>query len=170
VDLSNGQERTLEEMPLAQSLALSPDDKTLYLTACEGDSNCKRTLIALDVVTGKQRTVLSLPNADSIGPELSLSPDGRTLALLTGSNSSWQISRVGVDGSGYVRIYEQKETSGWAHLKWTPDGAGITFTVTLPSRNLAFSSDGSRLALITEQPGFTELRAIDNLSSYLSNH
>jgi Tol biopolymer transport system component len=130
------------DFPVAPNLmALSPDDKILYLVprpVLHGREGMaaglmgippgepkNNKLIVVDVPTRMEKQRLTLPVANSIR-ELALSPDGRTLAMWTVADTRTEESRlfrVGIDGSGYRELYRGRG----ATIAWARDGSSIFF-------------------------------------------
>ncbi len=112
--------------------AVSPDGRTLYLGVRPNATSGVSGIVAVDVATGDERSVLTFPQAPppSSGLGLAISPDGTTLAVQTWvkTNAAARIFTVGVDGSNYREIVGAFET-GWMGdtLRWTPDGRTLLF-------------------------------------------
>jgi hypothetical protein len=129
VDLESGKQRPVTAIPLPYDIIASPDNKTLYVTACDrtvldadlrvSDSTpsdyepISRRIVAVDVVTGKQSDVFNVKEPKSIYG-LSVSPNGQAVATVVvedavpfwrqllsdgGSDQGERLVRIGIDGS-----------------------------------------------------------------------
>jgi hypothetical protein len=158
IDLSNGQQRNIATVSAvdavgaasAGSLILSPDNKTLYTKACDPPAGLEfphvcRRIVAVDVSTGQQRTVLTVQDSDQI-PQLggfALSADGHDLAIVStpkgdvakSPEGKFHLIRVAVDGSGYRNLYEwdSRGVSFNPNVSWTPNGAAIMLSGSQPT-------------------------------------
>jgi len=160
------------------ALAISPDDKTIYFV--EEDS-----IVALNLATRDRRKIWTIPTA-VIPWTLSLSPDGRTLAMSAGDGPrrSTYVSRINVDGTGYAKL----APSGNPELTWTRDGRAILYideekkVMSIPANGgvpelaglalngdfvgFAMKPDGSQIVFVSRP--LSELWRVDNLSSVLN--
>jgi Tol biopolymer transport system component len=134
-NLETGQTTGLGIPVYKPAMALSPDDKTLYLTA--HDQTAKTTsIVAVNMESREQRRVWTTPytvNPDRVPLRLAISPDGRTLALVLSEGSKTRLVRVGVDGSGYKEVYSREGSGGAgaglsrSGLAWSRDGRALYF-------------------------------------------
>jgi len=140
VNVPSGDSQRLFALGPTQSrpFAVSRDGKTVYLGK-RLESGRFGGIVAVDVVSGLERHVVSFPAVaqDTVAPAVSLSPDGRTFAIMvqpSGSQTEGRIFTVGVDGSGY-RDIGAVPASGWTDLRWTPDGRSLLFPAFDAQRN-----------------------------------
>jgi Tol biopolymer transport system component len=160
------------------AVAISPDDTTIYFV--EGDS-----IVALDLASRDRRKIWTIPTG-VITWELSLSPDGRVLAMSAGERAgrSTYVSRINVDGTGYAKL----APSGRPELTWTRDGRAILYAdeekklMRIPANggvpeltgltlagdftDFAMKPDGSQIVFVGRP--LSELWRLDNLSSVLN--
>jgi Tol biopolymer transport system component len=106
---------------------LSPDNKTMYASArlLSATITVPDRIVARDTATWKEREIFVVPAANGIRPDFAVSPDGRTLAIVTADNrdvGGGQLVRVNVDGSGYTVLYS---AAGLYYPVFTTDGRGI---------------------------------------------
>jgi Tol biopolymer transport system component len=110
-------------------LTWAPDGEWLAFGEKPSDDAPSR-IVRVSVKTGERRR-LTLPPADSVGDlEPEISPDGRLLAFVRSSSSSWGNQDVWVqpvDGDAARRLTSERYDSVSA-LRWTPDGADVLFT------------------------------------------
>jgi Tol biopolymer transport system component len=136
VDLRTGEYRHL--VPLNSGTfsglyELSPDNKTAY-SSVRGGTPTVGSLVALDLVTGGLRSVVTLPHGGLSIYRAAVSPDGRTLAMeirsLPVAEGELRIAVVGADGTGYREIFGPAAVPiAPGGLDWTRDGL-IRFTLT----------------------------------------
>jgi dipeptidyl aminopeptidase/acylaminoacyl peptidase len=153
------------------AIAISPDDKTFYLTAPD-EKEKKISIVSVDLASGGQKQVWMSPTTVDpttyVPMRLAMSPDGRTLALVLTEGGKSQLVRVGVDGSGYRILYsaEGRGAAGSAlsrsGLAWTNDGRSILFMDANKTgqRLLQVSADG-------DKPEFTGLVIRDIFSDVI---
>ncbi len=114
--------------------ALSPDSKTLYLTARKDRQAPWTEIVGVDMATGVERPIATLPAPGLPGsaPGFAVSPDGTTIVLQAwvgaqGSGKARLIT-VRVDGTDYRELYGPFDGEGFAdRTRWTPDGQSIVF-------------------------------------------
>ena len=108
---------------------------TLYFTDFQGADRKALGIFAIDIVTGKRRTVFQ--SSETVSDRvLSLSPDGRTLAFLQGPGGSEKLCSVSVDGTGFREIYQPghgPEFSARRTLGWSHDSRSIFFGLDPPT-------------------------------------
>jgi Tol biopolymer transport system component len=132
------------------AVALSSDDRTLYGSKRRtGDGSVTDSLVALDIITGRERQLLSSSKPES--PEdrpsaasrldigrLFLSPDNHTLVYSTAARTgAYQfpgvyrpvvnIWRIGTDGNDARELYTPPPGTLIDLLGWAPDGRSILF-------------------------------------------
>jgi Tol biopolymer transport system component len=126
VDLKTGTPTKLRDLPrpMTQAMALSQDDNVLF-EAIGG-------IFKTDLRTGDRREVMSAPTVPTTISAISLSHDGRTIAMtesgpqLSGPQQRRaSIATVGVDGQGYRLIADQIADGG--AIAWTRDDQSILF-------------------------------------------
>jgi Tol biopolymer transport system component len=122
--------------------ALSPDGRTLFQFAKDSSTDDTSVpfsrIIATNLGTAEEREVVRLPGTRGDLPlpsrvTLAISPDGTTLAVVTGkgntpNNQSTSLSLVGIDGTGFREIHSFLN-SGQVNdrLSWTRDGRFLLF-------------------------------------------
>jgi Tol biopolymer transport system component len=122
----------------ANAAAVSPDGGTLYMVTRmkepgEAPSGPRRWIgiAALDIATGAEAPIAAFPGegVSGIVDGMELSPDGRTLALLTrlGGGGGARLFLVGTDGSN-LRQLGDRIANGGPSLAWTPDGRSIVIS------------------------------------------
>jgi Tol biopolymer transport system component len=144
VDLRTGAMRSVEAiahatLPLnsAGPIALSPDDKTLYLALRGGllrdpkeSTNARQpnwSIVSFDLVTGEQKQVWTSGSPLTGSLDFAVSPDGRSFAL-TFRRGEWtdtHLLRVDIDGSNPSEL--ASSVSSFGTLAWTPNGRGIFY-------------------------------------------
>jgi Tol biopolymer transport system component len=102
--------------------AFSPDDKTLYVPSDDFG------IVAIEVATGQRRLVASVP--DGLGG-LAVSPDGRTLALVTAGISGGKERLLLVGTGASAEVIE----SGRAELQALSPGRTSAFADTLAAKD-----------------------------------
>jgi Tol biopolymer transport system component len=147
--------------------ALSPDDKTVYLVTRDPASNSTRLdrIVAVDLATGRENEVFRLPGPPENLPQpagigITLSPDGRTLALaLTdGKTRETRLALVDVDGGNYRQLSgPYRVNATFDKLVWTKDGRSIVFVTSADRRNWRIM----RIATEGGEPEFTGLMVRD---------
>ena len=205
--VTSGDSRPVASVPWTRSLIVSRDDRTLFVNPCSGieatdDANERELfgdsarrpialrIIAIDVSTGQQREAFAAQPGQSID-EMSLSPDGRTLAVvvadLTSKPTRNRLVSVGVDGAASTSLHDGGLVSG---LSWAADGASIRWceapSTSERCRAMQLAATGGtpqvvgqeegrhspdRLHVITFPPQTRvtpDLWAVDNLSPLLS--
>jgi Tol biopolymer transport system component len=136
MDLSTGQPVGLQFPTYKPAMALSPDDKTLYLTV-EDQKDKTTSIVSVNLASGEQKMIWTSPIAAdptiSVPLRLALSPDGRTFALVLTDAKKSHLIRVGIDGSGFREIYSAESGgAGRAEISrsglvWSRDGRSILF-------------------------------------------
>jgi Tol biopolymer transport system component len=133
IDLKTGEYKEL--VKLVGPNVLSPDDRTLYLLPINTpDPGVRNRVVVVDLTTGQERVIATLPQPAS---SISLSPDGRTLALgwLAGAptDAKLHIARVSVDGSGFREVFTRPDhLFGPGNVAWDRDGHSLLFTQEQP--------------------------------------
>jgi len=127
---------------------LSPDDKLIY-TRANGDSN--EAIEAIDVASGERKQMFRVPGGVIF---LAVSPDGKTLAIVSTTAGVLHLSRIDVDGSNYRELVSGV-TNG--QPAWTRDGRFILFVQpegknSAVGRMMRIPADGG-------QPEFTGISA-----------
>jgi hypothetical protein len=138
LDLNTGKLQFINISAPSDAIALSTDDKTLFLTIY--DEKSKTTSIeSVNLATLERKRVWASPfpteTVDYVDRKLALSPDGRTLALVLSDSKRAHLIRVGTDGAGYRILYsaaKPRSDSGnpelWpGGLSWTRDGRALLF-------------------------------------------
>jgi Tol biopolymer transport system component len=124
-----------DDHPRSGVVALSPDDKTLYMIVMNGPggrATSSTGIVGVNLKSGDETPILTFPRTGLPGEVgLAVSPNGATLALMTET----RLMTVGIDGSGYRELYGPFESGGFPdHVRWTPDGQALVF-VTDPTPN-----------------------------------
>jgi Tol biopolymer transport system component len=165
VDIETGAMRSVEAIAHTTlpsgargPMALSPDDRILYLTTSlpgvPGATQSRQmNIVSFNLVTGEQKQVWTSggPVAGALG--FALSPDGRSLAISL-RRSEWKdthLIRVGVDGSNPYEL-ASSVSPFLGMLAWTPEGRGIFY--------LAPGQEQSRLMRIPAEGGEPEFTGI----------
>jgi Tol biopolymer transport system component len=147
-------------------VALSPDDKTIYVT--DGPASvvggAVPTVLAVDVASGTERTVVAFPAGEYVAVNsIAISPDGNTLLLsrgtpgVSGTPATMTIFRVGTDGQGVRPIVgpvSVQQGSCADKCIFTPDGHDVLFA----------ARDGSsswRLMRVAAEGGAAEPDGLD---------
>jgi Tol biopolymer transport system component len=123
--------------------ALSLDDKTLYAAADDQTTNSVSfdDIVALDLASGEQRRIATLPpggTARGVGTsvQLSLSPDGTTLAVLSRSGdrdanrptlNGASLYTIDVRDGSLRQIHKDFKNATDAKVTWSKDGKSIYF-------------------------------------------
>jgi Tol biopolymer transport system component len=172
--------------------AISPDDKILYTVAKAPNSNLQNRIVAVDLTSGQERQILELPDSYQCSA-ITLSPDGRTLAIVKArqrGTGPHQLGLVRVDDGDYRELHEYTTTWRADRLEWSENGRSLLFALrervmrisidggapeftglsvdNSPTSTFDLSPDGSRLAF--GRAAFVEtsgLLAIDNLLAAL---
>jgi Tol biopolymer transport system component len=110
-------------------IALSADGETVYTPVALNGG----TIDALTLSTGQRKTVYRPDSAN--GAVLSLSPDGRTLAVLmsamSGGKQTSKIVLVATDGTAERKLFEDEHPSDLKPtygVAWSPDGRSVFFS------------------------------------------
>jgi WD40 repeat protein len=167
---------------------------TLYVPVLEGGLRGKGGVAAIDLSTGRETPIFMTdhdPGTSNV-PNLALSPDGRTLAMLEFVNHLLGISLVNMDGSSYLRLHAAgpSEISDAGTLAWSKDGRSILFGGTVDGNwglmriavtggkpefaglagkgaqlvhRISLSPNGSRIAVGDGERETVEVWALDNL-------
>jgi Tol biopolymer transport system component len=145
VSLSGGQPKEITApIALPPAGVVSPDDKLLYRRANGGIEGIE----VIEVATGQRKQMLTTPGGVIY---IALSPDGKTLCIVGGTNNVFHLSRMAVDGSDYREIYSGISPGQPA---WTRDGRSILFVK--PDKNSAVG----RMMLVPAQGGQAEFTGI----------
>ena len=105
--------------------ALSPDDQTLFLIATSKKTGA--TVTATAVGSGRERRVLELPASVPPVQGISVSPDGRSLALHA---SDGRIFTARVESGELREVVPSSPGGGWSEvLQWSRDGLHIIYGV-----------------------------------------
>jgi Tol biopolymer transport system component len=117
---------------LSRSPKLSPDGTRLYFAAPDSVDNRRIRVHVLDVATGALRTLAERPMGSGHPTVIAVSPDGRTLALLTATRDplAHSVTLMSVDGGPMREIYRTtppRLIELQAELAWTADGRAILF-------------------------------------------
>ena len=175
MDVVSRRQKEIAVIPQPSTLALSPDGKTLYASACGSrmrnpgartatssisvgrwdempTTQSDAEIIALDTTeNGRHRSIaFSTP----IAPGFALSRDGRTLAAVT---SSQKLVRIGVDGTGLQELYAPESGHRVASPLWSRTGTDILFQVTKagsrePSLVRVAANGGKTEVVLPESP------------------
>jgi Tol biopolymer transport system component len=116
----------------------SADSKTLYFTVSETALSPANRIVAVDIETAIERTVLSFKpetlesRGAAYAAAMDLSPNGQRLAVsVPATPTAVRIFTIGVDGTGYRDVVASFPT-GWNNLRWTPDGQSLVFVGSNP--------------------------------------
>jgi Tol biopolymer transport system component len=179
LDLMSGEFRKIatgsSQLSYGTAAIPSPDNNVLYVTA--SDSAIKglgfNRIVAFDLKAGLERSVFT---SSEVFGTFALSPDGRTLAIMsanTGGGSKWingrflmqmgspqpvRLSVVGIDGTGYRLLYGPfpiLENPSSNALVWTRDGRSVLFGMSHPDRPLV--TQVMRLSIQGGEPRYTGL-------------
>jgi Tol biopolymer transport system component len=124
-------------------VALSPDDRTVYLNGGPSDTPADSfpEVLAIDVATGTERIVMTAPPGDRLPQAIALSPDGSTLLLsrttpgASGAPPTTTVLRVGTDGQGLRTVVGPvalKQGNCADKCVFTPDGRSVLFSALQP--------------------------------------
>jgi Tol biopolymer transport system component len=132
VDIKSGEFRRLFDKDTSTHVrsgvgALSPDGKTLYLTARSRSGSEAARIVAIDLATGDERVVTSFEAGSQVG--LAVSPNGATLAVETSdaATNDARIFTVSVDGSARREVASEFRSGAFDMMRWTPDGRSLLF-------------------------------------------
>ncbi len=103
--------------------SLASDDKTIY-APMRNEETKTAGVGRFDLSTGEQTWIYNAPDRGRVSG-LSLSPNGRTLAIMLGERPRQQVAVVGIDGSGFRALTEQPNTL--LGLAWSPDSRYVYF-------------------------------------------
>jgi Tol biopolymer transport system component len=195
LDLTTGKFELLRPVDtvINSAVSLAADDNTVYATSCDSDvRNCAVT--RFDLKSGQQANLYS-PSGRSNVTGLTLSPDGKMLAIMlntrVGEPRTQQLAVIGSDGTGFRILLqsEQQPLVPVVGLGWSPDNRWVYFVkikepeselwrvpvnggvpentgfTAVGLRHIDISSDGSHLAFTAGRRVNPELWAIDNLLS-----
>jgi Tol biopolymer transport system component len=126
--------------------AWTPDGNRFVYKGCLG-SNCGLILSNLDGSFPLQLT----QNLSDTNP--AVSPDGRTIAFMSGSDRNWDIYIMGIDVSGRKALTDDPGADGLP--TWSPDGKTIAFVSTRSGQwaMWAMDADGGNQRLLFELGG-----------------
>jgi Tol biopolymer transport system component len=133
-ELNTGQLKSLNIPAYQTAMALSLDDKTLYMTVPDPKAGVIN-IVSVDLASGKQTHIWNAPipsdTQDQVPLRLALSPDGRAFALTLTDSKKIRLVRVGSDGTGFKEIYSadagSAATPSRSGLAWTRDGRSLLF-------------------------------------------
>jgi Tol biopolymer transport system component len=113
----------------------------------------------LDLTTGQARDLLP-GTVQSSAP--AWSPDGRRLAVVSGSRSHYDITVVNADGSSPRRYPVPMHLDGWTgpgfwEMPWSPDGRFLAFRATDGQKVGSSPDDQRQLALLDVNSGQTRV-------------
>ena len=144
VDLQSGEFRKLFERDAKGKIrtdvgALGRDNKTLYLGARASASAPVTSIVAVDITTGDEQTVVTIAGGlPQSQPGIVLSPDGTTLAVYgwVRPNDEARLFTVDVNGTGYREIVPSVRAGSVADtIRWSPDGQSLVFVAHDANRN-----------------------------------
>ena len=141
---------------------LSPDGSTLYTAVREAIRTPWTGIIAVDLVTGADRTVVTFPqpitNEGLNSFSIALSPDGSTIAMLAKHDLKQPEARlysVRTDGTGFREIGSFPTVANSRPMVWTPDGTSILVVRT--------DADGAwRVLRVRASDGYVETDGLDS--------
>jgi Tol biopolymer transport system component len=112
--------------------SLAPDDKTIFTPMFDEETKTGG-VVRFDLFTGAQTRIYNAPERGYV-TGLSLSPDGRTLAISLftkdGEKHRQQVAVVGVDGHGFRGLTEPGDPASIVPvlgLDWSPDSRWVYF-------------------------------------------
>lgn len=113
---------------------LSHDNRSLYLGVLAQGQQHWTKLVSVDLATGVEKALLSIPAPGLAVAGMALSPDGATLALHAVDG---RIITTRLDGSDYREVQGPSAGGGWRDvMRWSPDGRLIIFATRLtPTSN-----------------------------------
>ena len=150
LDLKSAEYRKLVAIRSGRSgvVAISPDGKALY-TSQKGQGTTD--VIAIELATGAERQIASIPNQSAFGAGLSISPDGSSLVVQTWKDQQKRLGRLlivrtdGSDSRDLLPSFPADRTL--SVIRWTADGRSILFFATAESgdwRLMRISPDGGQ--------------------------
>jgi hypothetical protein len=126
--------------------AWTRDGVSLVYKGCLGDL-CGLYKINIDGSSPQQLT------EDLSDTNPAVSPDGRTIAFMSGSDRNWDIYIMRIDGSGRKPLTDDPDADGLP--TWSPDGKTIAFVSTRSGQwaMWAMDADGGNQRLLFELGG-----------------
>ena len=105
--------------------AISPDNRTLYVGVLAAAQEHWSSIVGIDVDSGHESTLLTLPESLAAVAGLALSPDGQTLAL---HQRDGRIVTARASGGSFREVSGRSPGGGWREVvHWSPDGRSIVF-------------------------------------------
>jgi Tol biopolymer transport system component len=142
ISLTDGQPKEINGDVELITGELSPDGKTVYMSANRDPQTTTlpaQGVAVIDVGTGTRRGFLQVPGAFALP---ALSPDGKTIAIMTRTAGNNQLSRImliSIDGTG-LRELVSGQMPDRNSLAWTRDGRSILFPQSDPSGSVRVMS------------------------------
>ena len=144
---------------------LSPDDRTFYLAARPRSQPLWTRIVAVEVVTGVERPVVTISGAGlATPPAVAITPDGATLAIHTEDGRTMTVRSDGtqyreLEGPfpGFANPYGRAAAGSPAVMQWTPDGNSIVFAA-----RTSASPAGWRLMKVPANGGTVEFDGFDS--------
>jgi Tol biopolymer transport system component len=118
---------------MGRGMAFSSDGDTLYTIGGDRDTGVQ-SVLAVSLATGQVKTLYQTKAGPQYPPQLyalALSPDGRTLAVVTNNpppELSAAVVLMGTDGSGVRTLYKAHgDLRAFSGVTWSSDGKQVLF-------------------------------------------
>ncbi|TAK57465.1 MAG: biopolymer transporter Tol, partial [Bacteroidetes bacterium] len=187
-DLTTKQE-TLLQAGVRSQIAWSPDAKKIYYGKITRDNPHWSNISDLYVYDIREEEETRISHGwRAMSP--TVSPDGKSLAFVVGSDGTMNIATSDIDGKNYRKLTNYIKGEQVYHPKWSPDGKTIIFDysikdgrdlATVPSnggevtfllqtpadeRNAVYSQDGSQIFYSSDETGIFNIYQMNLSTKY----
>ena len=139
----------------------------LFVSLEESFDESRSQVVAIHPRTGE---AVGLPLMDGYVGDVSVSPDGRMLALAVyGEGGDYSIATMDLDGSSYAPVANfADEINGLGDVSWSPDGTRIAFATTVSPPEMTTEADLIRdLYVISLEDGsITRVTQDDHITGF----